>query len=200
MCGGFRIDQQGRAIFVGEVAIGPRRPKPVAGIGDRFTEQITPGEPAQAAMHPAEGGDHARHRHRHRPGARNAGGIALRRRHARRWAGTVEHDRAAARLVEDMIKRVAAEPRHHRLDDREHEPGRDRGVDRVAAGAQCQEAGLGRQRMVRRHRAAPPDDQWPPGPQLLTHIHSPRQLAPAYYRRNQPEGAWAANYRGIVRE
>ncbi len=45
------------------------------------------------------------------------------------------YDGAEARPVIDVIERIAAEPRHHRLDDGQHERCRDGGIDRIAARA-----------------------------------------------------------------
>jgi hypothetical protein len=50
-------------------------------------------------------------------------------------------------------ERIAAEPGHVRIDDREHRAGRDRGIDGGAAGAQHVEAGRGGERMRRSHHA-----------------------------------------------
>src|SRR5205814_6565725 len=57
-------------------------------------------------------------------------------------------------------------------DDAERERRRERGVDRVAAGAQRHETGLRRQGVVRRDSAAPPDDQGPITADVLVHAGS----------------------------
>ena len=56
-----------------------------------------------------------------------------------------EIDRLGARLAGAVHHRVAdaAEPGIPRLDRRERERGRDRGIDRVAAGIEHRDAGLG---------------------------------------------------------
>jgi hypothetical protein len=69
-----------------------------------------------------------------------------------------------------MVEPVAAEPRHHRLDDCKRHCGRDRRIRRVAARAQRQEAGLGGERMVGRDGPARSDDYWPVGPDLRSHF------------------------------
>ena len=128
---------------------------------DRLGEQVAPRQLSVIAMHHAEPGDEARHRDRHRPGARDAAGIALRGGFTRRRTGAVDDRRAPAGCVEYSVEPVAAEARHHRLDHRQSQRRRDRRVDRVAAGAQCQQPGLRRQRMIGRDGAAPSDDQRP---------------------------------------
>ena len=90
-----------------------------------------------------------------------------------------------------MIERVAAEPRHHRLDHRERERGRDRRIDRVAAGAQRQEPGLRRQRVVRRDGAAPPDDQRPIAARFF-HVQ-PRQKETLYRKARKGHAKDAKN-------
>ena len=69
-----------------------------------------------------------------------------------------------------MIEPVAAEPRHHRLDNRERHRRRDRSVDRVAARPQRQEAGLGGERMIGRDGPARPDDHRPVGTHFCSHF------------------------------
>ena len=155
------VGAQAIQVLAGEVAVMRRRAVAVARVTDRLGEQVAPLQPSVIAVHHAEPGDQPRHRDRHRPGARDAGGIALRGRGIRRRSRAVDDRGAPARGVEDRIKPVAAETRHHRLDDRERQRGRDRRVDRVAALAQRQQPGLRRQRMVGRDGAAPPDDQRP---------------------------------------
>ena len=166
------VGAEGREMLAGEVPVMRGRAEPVACVMDGFGEQVAPRQTAELAVHRAEAGDHARHRDRHRPGARDAAGIALGGRGKRRRAGGVEHHGAARPGIEHVIERVAAEPRHHRLDHRERERGRDRRIDRVAAGAQRQEPGLRRQRVVRRDGAAPPDDQRPIAAHFF-HLSSP---------------------------
>ncbi len=134
-------------------------------------------------MHHVERGEHSRHRHRQRPDARDAGGIALRRGRGRGGAAAVEHDGPAGCLPIDLVEPVAAEPRHHRLDNAECHRGRDRRIDGVAAGAQRQEPGLRRQRMVRRDGAAPADRERPVGTHLDRQMGLLEALVPVYYRR-----------------
>ena len=59
--------------------------------------------------------------------------------------GRPEVDRLGARLPGAMHQRVAdaAEPGIPRLDRGERERGRDRGIDRIAAGIEHRDAGLG---------------------------------------------------------
>ena len=166
------VGAQGREVLAGEMAVMRRRAKPVTGQPDRLGAKFGPGQPSVFAVHHAEPGEHAGHRHRERAGARNAAGVALGGRGKRRRAGAVEHDGAAALRVEHMVEGVAAEPRHHRFDDAERERRRERGVDRVAAGAQRHETGLRRQGVVRRDSAAPPDDQGPITADVLVHAGS----------------------------
>ncbi len=174
------VGGKGRAMLAGEVPVMRGRAEAVAGVMDRFGEQVMPRQPAELAVHRAEPGDEARHRDRHRPGARDAAGIALGGRRQRRRAGGVEHHRTPARGIEDMVEPVAAEPRHHRLDHRERERGRDRRIDRIAAGAQRQQPGLRGQRVVRRDGAATPDDQRPITAQVLAIVCSPDQRGTPY--------------------
>ena len=67
-----------------------------------------------------------------------------------------EIDRIGARLAGAMDQRVAdsAEPGIPRLDRRERERGRNRRVDRIAAGIEHRDAGLGRAFRLRDHHAA----------------------------------------------
>jgi len=149
-----------------------RRAEALERQADRLGAELGPGQPAVVAMHRAEPGEHARHRHRERAGARDTGGVALGSRGAGRGAGAVEHDGAAALRVEHMVEAVAAEPRHRRLDDGQSERSCDRRIDGVAAGAQRQKAGLCRERVVRRDGAAPADDQGPITADFLGHAGS----------------------------
>ena len=67
-----------------------------------------------------------------------------------------EIDRIGARLAGAMDQRVAdpAQPGIPRLDRRERERGRDRRVDRIAAGVEHRDAGLGRAFRLRDHHPA----------------------------------------------
>ena len=69
----------------------------------------------------------------------------------------------------DLVEAVTAEPRHHRLDNGQCHRGRDRRVDGVAAGAQCHQPRLGRERVIRRDGTTPPDDQRPIAAQFGGH-------------------------------
>ena len=151
------------------MAIGPGGAKPVAGKRDRLGEEVPPGQPAKAAVHRAEPSHGARNGDRQRAGARDAAGVTFWRRRGRGGAGAVEHDRAAGRLIVDVIEPVAAEPRHHRLDDGERHRRRDRSVDCVTARPQRQEPGLGRERMIGRDGPARPDDHRPVRPHFCSH-------------------------------
>ncbi len=155
------------------MGVGARGAEPVAGKGDRLGEQVGPRQPAICSMHLAERRHGARHRNRHRAGARDPAGVALRRRQGGGGARAVEHDGAAGRLVPYMVEPVAAEPRHHRLDDGERHRRRDRRIHRIAARPQRQEAGLDGERVVGRDGAAPPDDHRPVGTHFCSHYHSP---------------------------
>ncbi len=163
------VGTQGRAMLAGEMPVMRRRAEAAARVIDRLGEKVAPRQPAELAMHRADSGHHAWHRHRFGPGARDSPGIALGGRRTRRRAAGVEHHGAAGRGVEDVIEPVAAEPRHHWLDHRKRERGRDRRVDRVAAGAQRQQPGLRRQRVVRRDGPAAPDDQRPIAARFVRH-------------------------------
>jgi hypothetical protein len=166
------VGAQGREVLAGEMAVMRRRAKSLTGQPDRLGAKFSPGQPSIFVVHHAEPGEHAGHRHREGAGARNAAGVALGGRGKRRRAGAVEHDGAAALRVEHIVEGVAAEPRHHRLDDAERERCRDRGVDSIAAGAQRHEPGLRCQGIVRRDSAAPPDDQRPITADVLVHAGS----------------------------
>jgi hypothetical protein len=111
------IDQQGRAILGRKVTVSAGRGKAVAGKADCLFEKIAPGQAAELAMHHVEPGERARHRYRQRPDARDDAGIMFRRGRSRGGTAAVEDDGAARGPPIDLIEPVAAEPRHHRLDD-----------------------------------------------------------------------------------
>ena len=178
------------------MAVGASSAKPVAGEGDRLAKEVAPRQPAEAAVHRREPGNRARHRNRQRPGARDAAGIALGRRRRRSRAGAVEHDGAPARLIEDVVKAVAAEPGHHRLDDAQRHGGRDRGVDRIAARPQRQQPGLRRERVVGRDGAAPSDDDGSIRAHFVGHFCSPSSAARVHKAAGGRNGQEAFGRRG----
>src|SRR6516164_11174314 len=120
---------------MGEVAVMWGDGEAVTRKGDGLGEELAPGPSAEALMHRSDPGKHAGYRDRKRPDPRNAPGITFWSRGRRRRARTVEHDGAPARLFVDLVEAVAAQPRHHRLDDCQCHCRCDCRIDCVATGA-----------------------------------------------------------------
>ena len=143
----------------------------VARKGDGLREELAPRQSAKALMHCRDPGEHAWDRDRKRPDPRNAAGITFRSRGRRSGARAVEHDSARARLFVDLVKAVAAQPRHHRLDDGQCHCRCDGRVDCVPTGPQRHQPGLGRERVVCRDRPASSDNQRTIAARFNVHVH-----------------------------
>ena len=141
------------------------------GVADGGLQELVQPLAAVGREQPRPGIDRARHGHAMGVGVEIGHALlpqALEARRGRRPAGAVEGDDAAARRRQQH-EAVAADAGHRRLDHALHGDGRDRGVDRVAAGAQHVERGQRRRRMrCRRHAALAVGDR-PPRQREVTH-------------------------------
>ena len=133
---------------------------------DRGLHDVGEAHGAEPLQRLAPGLERARHRHRFRPGqVFIADRIEHVMRRARfRFVGigpdrqrhrALAVDEAMAAIGQSDVGHAAADDAdHHRLDHRQREQRRDRGIDGVAAGGEHFGARTGRQRMIAHHHAA----------------------------------------------
>ncbi len=140
--------------------------KPLAASVDRGLQQPVDAELAVIVGEAAPRLDRARHRHRMHAVGRDLADAAIQEPLGAggggRAAGAVIGDDLVAALGRDQHEAIAADAGHRRLDDAERGGGGDRGVDRVAAGAQDVDGDQGGEGMggcgraaLRDHRGTP---------------------------------------------
>ena len=143
-----------------------RRRIAARGMLDRRLHDVGEGHGAEPLQRLAPGLQRARHRHRFRAvQVLIADGIEHVMRRARFRCVGIGPDRQRHRALAvdetmaavgkpDMGHAAADDADHHRLDHRQREQRRDRGIDRVAAGREHFRARARRQRMIADHHAA----------------------------------------------
>ena len=145
--GGLAVAQEIVAHHLDETGKAAGDRKAVAGVGDGAFQNAGKRQPPVGGVRfdPARHGTRHRQRRRHDAAQRNLVQPARRERVQCRALGrlatAIEVANPAARTFVKQPERVAPEPRHVRIDHREHRAGRDRRVDRGAAGAEHVEAG-----------------------------------------------------------
>ena len=157
--GGFALPDEIVAHHLDEARQPLRYRKAVARVADRGFQHAPQRQPAMGIMRRDPARDRARYRQRRRndPAQRDFAQPSLLQRRQRRAAGrlaaAVEILDLPAAAVMDEPERIAAQPRHVRIDHRQHGARHDRGIDGRSAGAKHVDAGRGSQRMRRRHHA-----------------------------------------------
>ena len=170
---------------------------PGLGVADRVAEHVAQRQPPVLAQQQEPGAERARHARGEQPAARHEVEpevpVGLQGRRRRGGALAADDERLAAPRVVADHRHLAARAVQVRLDDLEHEAGRDRGVEGVAAFLQDGHAGRRGEPVRGRHHAERPRELRP-GRELRNVRHT--LLRPCQGFRTHQTSSDRAGYAG----